>query len=230
MKKKRKNKFPKIFNFLFYISLTIILLYSLLFFKITKIQVDPPEIEKLAEKYFLNKSPLIVILNLKKFLKENKEIISAELIPDFWNRKLIVKIKKSEIIAQIYDKRNNKIFYLDNYGRILDINFDDGKKIKIVSYKSIKNNSLLNPKLTKLFSLLFEFSNFYNFPIKEITIYSNFDLSFLDKNNRIYLLDPNKDIEEQIKKLYIFLQYEKKKSLGSIKRIDLRIPKKIYFK
>ncbi len=89
----------------------------------------------------------------------------------------------------------------------------------------IKKNTLLNPEIKNFFNVLFEYANWKPFVLKEITIYKNFDIGVIDNENREFLFDPSKNIEEQIKKLHIFLN---KKFTG--KRIDLRITKKIYFK
>ncbi len=148
-----------------------------------------------------------------------------------------MKIKSSEVIAQICDEK--ECFYLDNYGEIIEprggltrtgTRLHAGRQgltrtLLIYSFLPIEKNTLLNPEIKNLLSLLFEYANWKPLVLKEIKIYKNFDVGVIDSENREFLFDPSKNIEEQIKKLHIFLT---KNFPGT--RIDLRITKKIYFK
>jgi hypothetical protein len=166
--------------------------------------------------------------NLKKIMKDFPEIKKIDLRANIFKQKLFLKIKSSEIIAQICDEKN--CFYLDNYGEIISpasTSTETRRKqlLRIHSFLPIEKNTLLNPEIKNFLSLLFEYANWKPLVLKEIKIYKNFDVGVIDSENREFLFDPSKNIEEQIKKLHIFLT---KKFSGT--RIDLRISKKIYFK
>jgi len=209
----------------------VILIFLITFgYQFEKLSVNPPAKLTQLEKYFLKKNLAQILLNLPQAFKENPELVELKVSFNFWQKEIKLEAKSGEVVAKIEDARNNKIFYLDTYGRI-NSNFKPSDEIlTIISYKSIKDNSLLHPTFQKFFSLLFEFSNFYNFPLKKIIIYSNSDIAVYSEQNQEFLFDPYKDQKEQLKKLLIFLNYQKEKNLKNISRIDLRIPSKIYFK
>lgn len=229
MKKRKKIKNLHL-EYLFYPIFLVILIYFLFFFKFTNIKVSPPEKLFLGEKYFLNKTLFTIILNQRKLIKENPEVIEVDVKPIFLERKIEVAFKIAKPIALISDIQQNEFYYLDNYGRIIKNLKTNENLLKIISFKKITNNSRLNPKLKDLFNFLLEFSTLYSFKIQKIIIHSNFDVSVFNDKNQQFLFDPNKGQEEQIKKLYLFLEYENSQKLKNIKRIDLRIPQKIYFK
>jgi hypothetical protein len=164
-------------------------------------------------------------------MKDFPEIKKIDLRVNIFKQKLFLKIKSSEIIAQICDEKN--CFYLDNYGEIIESRreFTQTQRgstrtlLRIYSHLPIEKNTLLNPEIKNFLSLLFEYANWKPLVLKEIKIYKNFDVGVIDSENREFLFDPSKNIEEQIKKLHIFLT---KNFPGT--RIDLRITKKIYFK
>lgn len=228
---KRKRKIKNInWDYVFFFFILITFIYLVCFFNFKSLRVSPPEKIFLGEKYFLNKPLILIFLNLKKLIEENKEIMEINIKPNFFQRKIIINFKIAKPLAIIYDALNQKSYYLDNYGRITKKAESNENFLTIISYKEIKEEALLNPKLKNFFDLLFEFSNLYSFKIKKIIIHSNFDISVINDLDQQFLFDPNKDHEEQIKKLYIFLEYQKEQKFINPKRIDLRITQKIYFK
>lgn len=219
--KKRRKKLSLIF------ILPLIFLVSLVFFlyflKFKEVVFEPENFSPYLKSYFQNKSLLEVFLGLKKIMTNFPEIIKITLQPNFFNQSLKVKIETAKIVSQICDL--NKCLYLDIYSRIIQPKIlEKNNFLKIQSYLEIKENTLLNPKLTNLLSLIFEYANWKPLVLKQIKIYSNFDLGVIDKENREFLFDPNRDLKEQIKKLHLFVVKDFKGS-----RIDLRIPKKIYY-
>lgn len=228
---KRKRKIKNInWDYVFFFFILITFIYLVFFFNFKSLRVSPPEKIFLGEKYFLNKPLILIFLNSKKLIEENKEIMEINIKPNFFQRKIIINFKIAKPLAIIYDALNQKSYYLDNYGRITKKAESNENFLTIISYKEIKEGALLNPKLKNFFDLLFEFSNLYSFKIKKIIIHSNFDISVINDLDQQFLFDPNKYHEEQIKKLYIFLEYQKEQKFINPKRIDLRIPQKIYFK
>ncbi|GBD34534.1 hypothetical protein HRbin35_00260 [bacterium HR35] len=229
--RKRKKKFRFSFSLFLLIFLISVFSYLLVFKKIKNFIIDPPEKLSLISSYLENKSFIEIYFQIKKILKENPNIVYLELKPVLYPFGVKIKIKEAKVIAQIYDFKNQEIYYLDNYGRIAkNLKQDKRHFLEIISFKKIQNNSLLHPKLQKLFSILFEIANLKNFYLKQIKIYSNFDVGVINNQNQEFLFDPNKDVEEQIKKFIFFLDFQNKEQLKNITRIDLRIPKKIYFR
>ncbi len=220
MRRRRK----KIFFFILTLFFIFFLLALFYFLKFKEITIEPEEFSLYFLNYFQNKSFFEVVLNLKKIMLDFKEIIKIEIQPNFLTQKLKIKIEMAKIVAQICDFQ--RCYFLDNYSRIISPKIlTTNNFLKIQSELKLEENSLLNPKITNFLSLLFEYSNWKPLILKEIKIYSNFDLGVFDDKNREFLFDLNRDFEEQIKKLHLFLS---KDFQGS--RIDLRIPKKIYYR
>jgi hypothetical protein len=227
MKKRKKTKLirfilPLIFLFL---------IFSFIFlFRFKEIEVEPETFINYLTPYLKDKTLYEIFPNLKKIMKDFPEIKKIDLRANIFKQKLFLKIKSSEVIAQICDEK--ECFYLDNYGEIIEpkrglTRTERGltRTLLIYSFLPIEKNTLLNPEIKNLLSLLFEYANWKPLVLKEIKIYKNFDVGVIDSENREFLFDPSKNIEEQIKKLHIFLT---KNFPGT--RIDLRITKKIYFK
>jgi hypothetical protein len=234
MKKRKKTKLirfilPLIFLFL---------IFSFIFlFRFKEIEVEPETFINYLTPYLKDKTLYEIFPNLKKIIKDFPEIKKIDLRANILKQKLFLKIKSSEVIAQICDEK--ECFYLDNYGEIIEprggltrtgTRLPAGRQgltrtLLIYSFLPIEKNTLLNPEIKNLLSLLFEYANWKPLVLKEIKIYKNFDVGVIDSENREFLFDPSKNIEEQIKKLHIFLT---KNFPGT--RIDLRITKKIYFK
>jgi hypothetical protein len=227
MKKRKKTKLirfilPLIFLFL---------IFSFIFlFRFKEIEVEPETFINYLTPYLKDKTLYEIFPNLKKIMKDFPEIKKIDLRTNIFKQKLFLKIKSSEVIAQICDEK--ECFYLDNYGEIIEpkrglTRTERGltQTLLIYSFLPIEKNTLLNPEIKNLLSLLFEYANWKPLVLKEIKIYKNFDVGVIDSENREFLFDPSKNIEEQIKKLHIFLT---KNFPGT--RIDLRITKKIYFK
>lgn len=229
----RKRKIKK-FNFNPFFILNILILLSFLalisFKKIENFSVEPPESLSLVEKYFLNKPLISILLNHQKVLKENPNLVSLEIKPLIYPYGVKIKVKEGKVIAKIIDIKENKIYFLDSYGRV-NSNFKTNKEniLEIISYKKIEDKSYLNKKLFDFLLKILQFANLYLIKIDKIIVHSNFDISLILENNQEYLFDLRRNQEEQIKKLYFFLEFQKKQKIQA-SRIDLRIPKKIYFK
>ncbi|GIW67467.1 MAG: hypothetical protein KatS3mg096_335 [Candidatus Parcubacteria bacterium] len=239
--RRRKKEFP--YKIILSLLFVFIIFYFVLFFEFKEIVIEPESFENYLRPYWQNHSPYEIISSLKKIMIDFPEIKKIEIRSNIFEQKLFLNIKSSQIIAQICDK--DKCFYLDNYAEIIipgelrNIRRATSKilitnnqyqnvarhYLLIYSHLPIENNTLLNPEIKNLLSLLFEYANWKPLILTEIKIYSNFDIGVIDSQNREFLFDPAKDIEEQIKKLHIFLT---KNFPGT--RIDLRISKKIYFK
>jgi len=235
MKKRKKTKLIKFILPLIFIFLIFSFIF---FFRFKEIEAEPEIFLNYLTPYLKDKTLYEIFPNLKKIMKDFPEIKKIDLRANILKQKLFLEIKSSEIIAQICDEKN--CFYLDNYGEIIE-SIRGSKRIetrlpagrhgltktflKIYSFLPIEKNTLLNPEIKNLLSLLFEYANWKPLVLKEIKIYKNFDVGVVDSENREFLFDPSKNIEEQIKKLHIFLT---KNFPGT--RIDLRITKKIYFK
>jgi hypothetical protein len=222
MKKRKKTKLIRFILPLIFLFLT----FSFIFlFRFKEIEVEPETFINYLTPYLKDKTLYEIFPNLKKIMKDFPEIKKIDLRANIFKQKLFLKIKSSEVIAQICDEK--ECFYLDNYGEIIVPGTHRLTRtlLKIYSFLPIEKNTLLNPEIKNLLSLLFEYANWKPLVLKEIKIYKNFDVGVIDSENREFLFDPSKNIEEQIKKLHIFLT---KNFPGT--RIDLRITKKIYFK
>jgi hypothetical protein len=219
--KRRKGKLKV--NLILTLVFVFFIVYFIFLFKIKNIVIEPEDFEKDLTPYFKDKSPYQIFSNLKEIMINFPEIKKMEIRSNIFEQKLKVEITTSKIIAQICDQKD--CFSLDNYGEIIMPHTKEPVGLKIYSFLPIEKNTLLNPEIKNLLALVFEYANWKPLILKEIKIYSNFDIDVIDNTNREFLFDPAKDTEEQIKKLHIFLTKN-----FSGKRIDLRIPKKIYFK
>jgi hypothetical protein len=220
MKRRKKTKLIKFILPLIFLFLIFSFIF---FFRFKEIETEPEIFLNYLSPYIKDKTLYEIFPNLKKIMKDFPEIKKIDLRANIFKQKLFLKIKSSEIIAQICDEKN--CFYLDNYGEIIEPKRRPTRTLLIYSFLPIEKNTLLNPEIKNLLSLLFEYANWKPLILKEIKIYKNFDVGVIDSENREFLFDPSKNIEEQIKKLHIFLT---KNFPGT--RIDLRITKKIYFK
>jgi hypothetical protein len=222
MKRRKKTKLIKFILPLIFLFLIFSFIF---FFRFREIETEPDIFLNYLSPYLKDKTFYEIFPNLKKIMKDFPEIKKIDLRANIFKQKLFLKIKSSEVIAQICNEK--ECFYLDNYAEIIEPGLHKSTTtfLKIYSFLPIEKNTLLNPEIKNLLSLLFEYANWKPLVLKEIKIYKNFDVGVIDSENREFLFDPSKNIEEQIKKLHIFLT---KNFPGT--RIDLRITKKIYFK
>jgi len=221
----KRRKRTKLIKFILPLIFLFLIFSFIFFFKFKKVETEPEIFLNYLSPYLKDKTFYEIFPNLKKIMKDFPEIKKIDLRANIFKQKLFLKIKSSEIIAQICDEKN--CFYLDNYAEIIEPGLHKSTPtfLRIFSFLPIEKNTLLNPEIKNLLSLLFEYANWKPLLLKEIKIYKNFDVGVIDSKNREFLFDPGKNIEEQIKKLHIFLN---KNFPGT--RIDLRITKKIYFK
>lgn len=221
MRKKKRLNLDLILTLLL-ISLITVFIFS---FRFENIVIEPPDYAPYLINYLKNKTPFEIYFNLNKIMSTFPEIKKIEVKQNLSKQKITFKMELAGMIAKICDQK--KCFFLDNTGQIIQPQIKPPNNIlKIDSSLEIKNNSQFNPELLRLFTFLFEYSNLESFILKEIKIYPNFDVGVIDKQNREFLFDPNRNLEEQFKKLHLFLTDKK----ISATRIDLRIPKKIYIR
>jgi hypothetical protein len=218
-RRKRKLRISLILSLILFFLIS----YFVFFYRFQKIIIEPVEFKNDLLPYFQNKSPYQVFLNSKQITAEFPEIKKINIKSNLLQQKLEIKILTSKIIAKICDQK--QCFYLDNFAEIIAPKKQQTPNLLIYSFLPIEKNTLLNPDIKNFLALVFEYANWKPLILKEIKIYSNFDIGIIDNLDREFLFDPSRDIEEQIKKLHIFLT---KNFTG--KRIDLRITKKIYFK
>jgi hypothetical protein len=218
MRKRKQQLFSNYKLIIF--SLFLLLLLILLFFVKFEVYLENKKLKSLSafEILFL-KNEL-----LKEIFENNPEIIKIDLIYDFKNLKLFLKPIKENPVAIICSSR---CFYLGEHGYIYEIKNENNKNLlPIISYREIYANSYLDPKITSALSYIFEYSNIAPLPLKRILIMTNKDLK-IETKNFSFLIDPYKDIQNQLKKL----QYVLKNSQNiNYSQIDLRIPGRIYIK
>lgn len=169
-----------------------------------------------------------LLLLRSKFLNEifekYPEIIKINFVYDFRNLKIILEPKTENPVAIIC---SSKCFYLGEHSYIYEIKNEDNKNLlPIISYREVYPNSYLDPKITSALSYIFEYSNIAPLPLKRIFILTNKDIK-VETKNFAFLLDPYKDVQNQIKKLQYIL---KNPPNINYSQIDLRIPGRIYLK
>jgi len=225
MRKKNKKSLKKIFDInlkkIFFILL-VLFCFIIFFFIKFDIYINNNLYKK---NVFLGKFLIFNHLITKELLEKEKNIIKIRTYYDIKN--MIINIKP------IYENPVAKICYLNDcyllgeHGYIFKPNKDQMKNslLKIRSFLPIKEKTILNPKLTNSLALVFEYSHNKSYFLKQIEILSNYDLVIQTKQFK-FILDPNKDIKNQIKKLDYFIENYN----GKYNQIDLRIDKKIYFK
>lgn len=221
MKRKQKRlTFLIILTF----SFIFLLVYFLFFFNFKTIIIEPENLNKYFQTYLIKKNIFNLTKNIIQIIKDFPEIKKISSKFNLFKSQVDIKIETTKIIAKICDK--DKCLFLDDSARIIQpkINFLENF-LFIISELPIKSNTVLNPEIKNLLALIFEYANWKPLILKKIKIYTNFDIGIIDKDEREFLFDPSKNLEEQIKKMEIFLR---KNFEG--KRIDLRIPQKIYFK
>jgi len=217
--RKRKQRLFSNYKLIIF-SLFLLLLLMLLFFVKLEVYFENQKFKSLSafEILFL-KNEL-----LKEIFENNPEIIKIDLIYDFKNLKVFLKPITENPVAIICSSR---CFYLGEHGYIYEIKNEDNKNLlPIISYREIYPDSYLDPKITSALSYIFEYSNIAPLPLKRILIMTNKDLK-IETKNFSFLIDPYKDIQNQLKKL----QYVLKNSQNiNYSQIDLRIPGRIYIK
>lgn len=215
--KKRKINFVKIINLsLFFVlaSLLILVKFSL----------------NIENSYLKDISLLEYILIKKKLLNNifsnNPEVIKIKNEINLLSRKITLKITKEKPVAKICYKNN--CYFLGEHGYIYSNNKREQEYSLLLPINSelpVLPNTSLEKNITEALAKIFEYTNLKNIYLTNIKILANKDLIFFTEKY-YFLLDSNRNIKEQIKKLDYFLsnypdQYQK---------IDLRIPNKIYFK
>ena len=160
----------------------------------------------------------------KRILDKEPETIKVNFHIDIKKFQIIIEKIKEKPVSLICYK--NQCYFLGEHSYIYPINNSAYNLLPIISPYPVSPDSYLLPQLTNALSYIFEFSNTKLLPLKEIQILSNFDL--LIKTKEFYfLIDPNKDVKQQLNKLVFFLEnYEG----TDYSKIDLRIPNKIFFK
>ncbi|MCS7183847.1 MAG: hypothetical protein NZ866_00675 [Patescibacteria group bacterium] len=218
MKRKKTNKFYlkliiKIFILLFFCYLIFFYRFQL----------------ELNKNFFKNISLIEYLIIKPKLEKEifqkYPEIVKIKTNFSFLTKKINLETIEEKPVAEICYLNN--CYFLGEHSYIYKKpqRMDNLPLLKIESQIKILPSSILEKNISLSLAKIFEYSNNQNLVLTKVEILSNKDLKFLTKKFS-FLIDPNKDIEEQIRKLNYFLKnYSKDFSL-----IDLRISKKIYFK
>jgi hypothetical protein len=158
----------------------------------------------------------------QKIFETYDSVIKIKFKPNFLNFSLNIDLEKEDPVAIIC---STDCFYLGSHSYIYKDSIEN-KYLPIFSQLEILKNSYLDPTLTNAFSKIFEYSNLNSLILRQAEILSNKDIKIITSDNKEILFDPNKNIDEQLKKLGYFLTNYK----NPYNRIDLRIPGKLYFK
>jgi hypothetical protein len=222
---RKKNKKRKKF---FYINLwqVFFVLIIIFFYIVLSIKFNIYINNKLYKKDItLGKFLLLKELILEEILKKEKNIIKTKIYYDIKNKSVNIKTIEENPVAAICYK--NECYILGEHSYIFKPTkyYNISHLLKIKSSLPIKENTILNPKLTNALALIFEYSHNKSIFLKQIEILSNYDLIIQTKQFR-FIVDPNKDVKNQLKKLEYFINNYKEE----YHQIDLRIDKKIYFK
>lgn len=188
------------------------------------------DFEIIENSKIIAKENLILFLLTKNIVAKNLFEQEADLIKinykfDFRNFKIYVEKIKEEPVALICYK--DDCYFLGKHSYIYKKRNSSYKNLlPIKSYYPIYENSYLKPELTNALVFLFEYSNLKLLILKEIKILSNFDLLVKTKDFS-FLLDPHKNVKNQLNKLSFFIENYKDTNYSLI---DLRINHKIFFK
>ncbi|MGC8981784.1 MAG: hypothetical protein ACP5JU_02445 [Minisyncoccia bacterium] len=221
--RRRKTRRIKKINFdyrFFLIFILIILIFALTQIRFLKINVSDNSV-KIKDLYIL------YYIFFKKDLADKifdicDDAVRVKFKPNFIDFSLNIDLEKEKPVAIIC---SSDCYYLGSYSYIYKDSIKN-EYFPIFSQLKILRNSYLDPLLTDAFSKIFEYSNLNSIILKSGEILSNKDIKIVLKDGKEILFDPNKNIDEEIKKLHYFLTNYK----NSYSRIDLRIPGKLYFK
>lgn len=215
--KKRKINFVKIIN----LSLFFVLCYLLILVKFSL---------NIENSYLRNISLLeyILIKNIlfSNIFRDNPGVIKIKNEINLLSRKINLKIIKEKPVAKLCYKNN--CYFLGEHSYIYNINKRKQEYsilLPINSQLPVLPNTTLENNLTEALAKIFEYANLKNVYLIKIEILSNKDLIFFTEKY-YFLIDPNKNLGEQIKKLDYFLSNYR----DQYQKIDLRIPNRIYFK
>jgi hypothetical protein len=219
MRKRKKKKLELNYRF-FLIIFLLILIFFLTQINFLKINTSDNrlKIQNLSLLYYIFFKKDLA----QKIFNTYESVIRVRFKPDFINFKLDIDLEKEDPVAIIC---SSNCFYLGSHSYIYKDSIEN-KYLPIFSQLEILEASYLDPILTNAFSKIFEYSNLNSLILKQAEILSNKDIKIITLDNKEILFDPNKNIDEEIKKLHYFLTNYK----NSYSRIDLRIPGKLYFK
>jgi hypothetical protein len=219
MRKRKKKKLELNYRF-FLIIFLLILIFFLTQINFLKINASDNrlKIQNLSLLYYIFFKKDLA----QKIFNTYESVIRVKFKPDFINFKLNIDLEKEDPVAIIC---SSNCFYLGSHSYIYKDSIEN-KYLPIFSQLEILEASYLNPILTNALSKIFEYSNLNSLILKQAEILSNKDIKIITSDNKEILFDPNKNIDEEIKKLHYFLTNYK----NSYSRIDLRIPGKLYFK
>lgn len=222
MRRKKIRNSKLIFNknlILIFILLILIIWFSQLDFLKVNVENEKLHIKNLNILYYIFFKKELA----KAIFEKCSDVIKIKFKPNFLTYSLDIELIKESPVAIIC---GSKCFYLGTHSYIYKAEVED-KYLPIYSQLEILENSYLKPNIENAFSKLFEYSNLNNIFFSKVEILSNQDLKFFTNDNKEILIDPNQNIEEQIKKLHYFLNNYKDSNYS---RIDLRIPRRLYFK
>ncbi|GIW65788.1 MAG: hypothetical protein KatS3mg094_307 [Candidatus Parcubacteria bacterium] len=172
-------------------------------------------------EYLLLKNSLIT-----NIFQQYPEIIKIKTKIYPLEKKIELKTIKEKPVAKICYQNN--CYFLGEHNYIYQPSTKNTSDVSLLTINSrlpIINKSILDKNISDTLEKIFEYSNTNNYFLTKIEILSNKDLKIYTTDFN-FLIDPFKDINNQIKKLTYFLNNYK----GKYKEIDLRINDRIYFK
>ena len=218
MRKRKKIKLFFNYKILAFFIFLLVLFYFL-FFLSFDIFLDNKKIDRMGVFNFLIYKNILI----KDLLEKDPSIIKINFGYDIKNLKIFISTVKENPIAIIC---SSNCYYLGEHSYIYEIKNEPKNLLKIISYREIYPNSYLESNITNALSIIFENSNIIPFAIKKVFILSNKDIK-VETQDFSFLIDPYKDVNQQIKKLtYVLKNYNYLK----FNQLDLRISGKIYFK
>lgn len=233
-KRQKKNVWLKlILKFVLALILVLdvfLLLLNLKVFEIKNIKITP----QWAKVYFPEDLQFnnIVFLKFKKAkifsqtLQKNPEIKKIYVKFSFWKKNLNIKIETEKIIGEICSK---ECFYLTPEGRLFKTKFKYSPKLKILTSGFIAEETKLKKEILNAILTITKFLSTIPIEVSQIKILSNEDLKFIFKDGRFILIDPHKNLTEQVSKLEKIIGEFQDLQIKWI-YLDLRIPGKVFYR
>ncbi|GIW66163.1 MAG: hypothetical protein KatS3mg095_0061 [Candidatus Parcubacteria bacterium] len=218
VKKKLTNKKLKFIK-----NLIILIIIVLILFIKFNLEIDGNYKKTIyLGEYLLTKYKII-----KDMFNNYPELINIKTIISITERKIKLKTITENPVAKICYQ--NSCYFLGEHSYIYKPKNQKTYNLLLINSEiPILDNSFLENNITNALAKVFEYSNTRNFYLTKIDILSNKDLKIYS-NNFSFLIDPNKNIDNQIKKLNYFLSNYKDDNL-KLKEVDLRISNRIYYK
>ncbi len=155
------------------------------------------------------------------------DIISVQLKPSYRTSVLFVATEREKPAARLC---TDTCFLLGEHGYIIpELTSTPKHLFLITSNLGVIPYSVLEKPILSTLSQIIEFSNLSVIPLQSADILTNKDLRIKTQTGWYILINPQKDVDKQMRKLTYFVK-NKSSQLNSIQYIDLRISQKIYYK